>query len=267
MKLPCKVIEDMLPLYHDGVCSAETAALVERHLKTCPQCSRTRSALEGEIALAETPVDDLKPLKGLRKKYKIALIVWVSVIAVILALIPGAFLAGGGHFLATNYSEKEAVAAANAFMDCLVAGNYAEAFSYWDIASKKHEWLSGNDFREEDLVNLESDGLKKFCQLGQSKVEALGGIASYTFSHTFDSGYDYRGCRQYTVHYTVQFAGKEEEFSVRVTEHGVSSIIAADGYLRHPLMEFCIWGHWLYDDYLGRYYDYDRKEYVYYGSK
>ena len=29
MKLSCKVIEDMLPIYYDGVCSDESATLVE----------------------------------------------------------------------------------------------------------------------------------------------------------------------------------------------------------------------------------------------
>ena len=38
MKLSCKVIEDMLPMYYDGVCSDESAALVEEHLKECPEC-------------------------------------------------------------------------------------------------------------------------------------------------------------------------------------------------------------------------------------
>ena len=34
MKLPCKVIEDMLPMYYDKVCSQESAALVEEHLRS-----------------------------------------------------------------------------------------------------------------------------------------------------------------------------------------------------------------------------------------
>ena len=39
MRLSCKVIEDILPMYYDGVCSEESAALVEGHLKECPHCS------------------------------------------------------------------------------------------------------------------------------------------------------------------------------------------------------------------------------------
>ena len=35
MSLPCKVVEDLLPLYHDGVCSEESRILVEEHIQTC----------------------------------------------------------------------------------------------------------------------------------------------------------------------------------------------------------------------------------------
>ena len=38
MKLACKVIEDLLPLYCDGACTEETRALIETHLQECDSC-------------------------------------------------------------------------------------------------------------------------------------------------------------------------------------------------------------------------------------
>ncbi|WP_458862151.1 zf-HC2 domain-containing protein [Acidaminobacterium chupaoyuni] len=38
MDLSCEIIRDLLPLYHDGVCSEESRQLVEDHLKNCPAC-------------------------------------------------------------------------------------------------------------------------------------------------------------------------------------------------------------------------------------
>ena len=35
MKTSCKIIEDLLPMYHDGICSEESAVLIEEHLKEC----------------------------------------------------------------------------------------------------------------------------------------------------------------------------------------------------------------------------------------
>ena len=70
MKLSCKVIEDMLPMYYDGVCSDESATLVEEHIRECPQCSRLLSDLHSEIEIPKKPVDDLMPLEGIQRQWK-----------------------------------------------------------------------------------------------------------------------------------------------------------------------------------------------------
>ena len=35
MKVNCEIIEDLLPLYHDGVCSDTSRKLVDNHLESC----------------------------------------------------------------------------------------------------------------------------------------------------------------------------------------------------------------------------------------
>ncbi|CAC9928828.1 hypothetical protein PEPCOX59622_00444 [Aedoeadaptatus coxii] len=39
MKISCKIIEDLLPLYIDEVCSEESKKLIEEHLSECSQCN------------------------------------------------------------------------------------------------------------------------------------------------------------------------------------------------------------------------------------
>ena len=70
MKLSCKVIEDMLPMYYDGVCSDESATLVEEHIRECHQCSRVLADLQSEIEIPKKPVNDLMPLEGIQKQWK-----------------------------------------------------------------------------------------------------------------------------------------------------------------------------------------------------
>ena len=70
MKLSCKVIEDMLPMYYDKVCSEDSAALVEEHLKSCTHCSQMLSDLRDGVGIQEQKVDDIKPLKKIQKSYK-----------------------------------------------------------------------------------------------------------------------------------------------------------------------------------------------------
>ncbi len=45
MKYPCSVIRDLLPLYHDGVCSEESRIIIEEHLTECPACEKYRAEL------------------------------------------------------------------------------------------------------------------------------------------------------------------------------------------------------------------------------
>jgi hypothetical protein len=64
MKTSCKIIEDLLPMYHDGICSEESSDLIEEHLRECPNCSQILASLRGEIQLEkDIPADDLKPLE------------------------------------------------------------------------------------------------------------------------------------------------------------------------------------------------------------
>ena len=45
-KLPCDVVQDLLPLYVDGVCSADSRQLVEAHLAECDDCRRVLADLQ-----------------------------------------------------------------------------------------------------------------------------------------------------------------------------------------------------------------------------
>ena len=70
MKLCCKVVEDLLPMYYDGVCSQESATLIEEHLRDCPQCRHILTELHTEIEIAPNNLDDLKPLSGIQTEWK-----------------------------------------------------------------------------------------------------------------------------------------------------------------------------------------------------
>ncbi len=45
-KYSCDMIQDLLALYHDGVCSAESRAAVEQHLSECEACSSIAKQLD-----------------------------------------------------------------------------------------------------------------------------------------------------------------------------------------------------------------------------
>lgn len=72
MKLPCEMIQDLLPLYHDGVCSGVSRTLVEEHVKVCSHCARLLTAIDAETeVMPKMEVDAAKPLKKIQRKWKI----------------------------------------------------------------------------------------------------------------------------------------------------------------------------------------------------
>lgn len=71
MKLPCEMIQDLLPLYHDGVCSEVSKAVVQEHLKDCEECSGVVETLDVELSMPKLEADEAKPLKSIKKKWKI----------------------------------------------------------------------------------------------------------------------------------------------------------------------------------------------------
>lgn len=49
----CNIVRDLLPLYHDGVCSAESRRLVEEHLAGCEACSQVLADMDAPLPQAE----------------------------------------------------------------------------------------------------------------------------------------------------------------------------------------------------------------------
>lgn len=72
MKISCEIIKDLLPLYHDGVCSKESNAMVEEHLACCESCSAELKSMNEVLALNYTKqnMEEANGMKNLSKKWK-----------------------------------------------------------------------------------------------------------------------------------------------------------------------------------------------------
>ncbi len=94
-KTDCSMVKDLLPLYIDDVCSAESKEIVEEHLKQCKECTAEKTKMTGEIDL---PKDTgLKALMNIEitmsRKAKRRFVVLVAIlIVIIIGMITGIFL-------------------------------------------------------------------------------------------------------------------------------------------------------------------------------
>jgi len=70
MKLPCEMIQDLLPLYHDGVCSQVSQTVVREHLNSCERCAGFLKNMDAEIEVPKLEADEAKPLKAIRSSWK-----------------------------------------------------------------------------------------------------------------------------------------------------------------------------------------------------
>ena len=51
-KVSCDIIQDMLPLYCDDVCSADSRKMIEEHLPECEVCSNILHQLKSEYTVS-----------------------------------------------------------------------------------------------------------------------------------------------------------------------------------------------------------------------
>lgn len=264
MKVTCEIIEDLLPLYVDNVCSVQSRQAVELHLQECEKC---RNAFESTQAVPVPHIEPNSPVedKAIKKGFQKIRIRWWTAILVILALVPIMFL-GWNEYSGRGaaYSIQHELSLGNEFMDCLVEHRYTFAYNYLDIADLKQEWLN-EWFDEETLANMENEAMDKFCEMG-SVLDDAGGIDSYKYVGISFSGED-DGTKVYQIVYKVRFAGKETLFQLYVSEDGVEHFHGGGSFADDPLAQFSIWSEYLWQDYEGCYFDPELGEYVYYDKE
>lgn len=95
MNLPCELVQDLLPLYHDGVCSDRSKEEVTAHLSGCDTCRKLLNALEGEVTWEQEAAT--KPLASVSRQWKSgmkhALLKGIAATAAVFCVLIGCFLA------------------------------------------------------------------------------------------------------------------------------------------------------------------------------
>ncbi|MDO5558593.1 MAG: zf-HC2 domain-containing protein [Oscillospiraceae bacterium] len=97
MKITCDIVRDLLPLYHDGVCSQDSRQLVEEHLSSCERCADDLSSMDSDLSISQINqnLDTAKSTADLSKRWKKTMHNWLfggilstaAVIALILLLL------------------------------------------------------------------------------------------------------------------------------------------------------------------------------------
>ena len=90
MKLSCDVIRDLLPLYADRAASADTAALVEEHLASCPACREELGRLGAALPAEPEGAEPLRRFKRWWRRRQV--LIAVTAVVATAAVAAGIFL-------------------------------------------------------------------------------------------------------------------------------------------------------------------------------
>lgn len=92
MKISCKIIEDLLPLYADKVCSEESGALVEKHIAECGKCRAKLEAMTEEIPKSSENIPEMKNGNAFKKYHRryVRLVV-ITLLLCAAVMIPAVF--------------------------------------------------------------------------------------------------------------------------------------------------------------------------------
>lgn len=132
MKLTCEIVQDLLPLYEDGVCSPDSRDAVEEHLNICPRC---RGEQETARQLPETEIDiplpdenrSIRSFKKVRRR-------WGASLLAVLLLIPILVISFNQiRGVGVCYTNIDEILLAKKFVRYLQSGEYDQAAQMYDF--------------------------------------------------------------------------------------------------------------------------------------
>lgn len=135
MKWNCDMIQDLLPLYQEGLCSPTSRAAVEEHLRECPACRALARELPSVEPPPELPKADqavAKSIKKVKRRWQTSLIAMLLVVPILL--------------LSVNQFLGRGICWTNAD-DLFLAWRYVHALETqnWDRAAQLHDYSNDYD--------------------------------------------------------------------------------------------------------------------------
>ena len=141
MRFDCKVIEDLLPLYVDNVCSEESRKIVEEHLHECEKC---RIMIENMAVIQITPVEKEECEKAtiIKKGFKKIHRRWIASLIAVFMLIPLVFVGILGynetHKSGITFSNIDDVYRCYRYLNYIKSGQYDKAVQMVDFSKNEY---------------------------------------------------------------------------------------------------------------------------------
>lgn len=102
-KYDCDIVQDLLPLYQDSICSDSSKKMIEEHLTECADCSHKANLLKNtrideKIEKERDTILSAHAKKERKKNYIVAIVTAVTAITFVLVIAAVAYLFWNGGF-------------------------------------------------------------------------------------------------------------------------------------------------------------------------
>lgn len=142
MKISCEVIQDLLPLYVDQICSEHSKCLVEEHLRECEKCRNVIADTHSVPNMIIQPEEQKKDkivtigLKKVRRRWVLSLIAVLMIIPLYFLFVMGYNQISGNGISFTNIDD---VVRAKGFVEALESGDCENVANYLDFSGSYSE--------------------------------------------------------------------------------------------------------------------------------
>lgn len=176
MKMNCEVIEDLLPLYSDNVCSDKSRKLVEEHLQECEKCR----VLMKNMAVVPIPCiekEETEKVAIVKKVFKQIHRRWMASLIAVFMLIPMVFIGIMGY----NEKNKSGIAFSNLddiyrcynYLHYIEEGKYDKAVEMVDFSKNEYQLVESVadmtvDEYQEFMKKRLAEKLQEYKELGIS---------------------------------------------------------------------------------------------------
>lgn len=201
MKDSCEIIKDLLPLYHDNVCSNESRNMVEKHLIECDSCkkyldSMNSDFMKNDIERAEEQVK-LDRLKGIKKKL-FQKKVMISIVSALCAFV-------------------------------IFLGGFSLVFHY-QMPIPYEDGLVGVNIADDGLLDITFNGKDYYCSYAYTKLIEKDGIeqnaAFIYYTNTIWTKYFSKPHSNETFKYSIEsvFVYDVENGEIKQTNNDITAV-------------------------------------------
>lgn len=177
MKLSCKIVQDLLPLYEDEVCSGESRAAVEEHLKECADCKGRLEQIKKVVVQDVAASSDnesraaAKSFRRIRRRWAMSLLMVLLMLPVILLSVNQA---RGVGICYTNIGE---ILTAREWMQALERQDFERVFDMVDFEAAYGEIQKERETEEPDGDNTDEISFSAYYgEILNMRAEEFGSL-------------------------------------------------------------------------------------------